>query len=90
MSAEPQSVPADSWQIGPHNRWAYVHVDEIVPTVPVPRRDGPVTPLPEGEAGLGDLFDDVPELDGAAVVHRGRLVAEHYGGEMTETSLHLS
>ncbi|HEX5782990.1 MAG TPA: serine hydrolase [Solirubrobacteraceae bacterium] len=90
MSAEPLSVPADSWQIGPHNRWAYVHLDEIVPTVPVPRRDGPVTPLGADETDLHDLLDDVPELDGLAVVHRGRLVAEHYGGEMTETSLHLS
>jgi CubicO group peptidase (beta-lactamase class C family) len=65
-------------------------VDEIVPTVPVPRRDGPVMPLDAGEADLGDLIADVPELDGLAVVHRGRLVAERYGGEMTETSLHLS
>jgi CubicO group peptidase (beta-lactamase class C family) len=65
-------------------------VDEIVPTVPVPRLDGPVNQLASGEADLGDLLEDVPELDGLAVVHRGRLVAERYGGEMTETSLHLS
>jgi CubicO group peptidase (beta-lactamase class C family) len=59
-----------------------------VPTVPVPRGDGPVAPLGAGEAELE--LDDVPELDGLAVVHRGRLVAEVYGGQMTETSLHLS
>lgn len=90
MSAEPLSVPADRWQVGPHNRWAYVHVDEIVPTVPVPRRDGRPKPLRAGKARLDDLLDDLPELDGLAIVHRGRLVAERYGGEMSETSLHLS
>ena len=58
--------------------------------MPVPRGAGPVSALPPGEADLGDLLDDVPELDGLAVVHHGRLVAERYGGEMTETSLHLS
>jgi CubicO group peptidase (beta-lactamase class C family) len=80
----------DDWQVGPRNRWAYVHVDEIVPVARVARGDGPVAPLPTGEADLDDLLHDVPELDGLAVVHRGRLVAERYGGEMTETSLHLS
>jgi CubicO group peptidase (beta-lactamase class C family) len=83
-------VPADRWQVGPHNRWAYLHADEIVPTVPVARGDGAPVPLPAGAAAVGDLIVDVPELDGLAVVHRGRLVAEVYGGEMTESSLHLS
>ncbi len=61
-----------------------------MPTVPVPRGDGPVAPLPAGDVDFGDLLEDIPELDGLAVVHRGRLVAERYGGEMTEVSLHLS
>ena len=61
-----------------------------MPTVPVPRGDGPVAPLPAGDVDFGDLLEDIPELDGLAVVHRGRIVAERYGGEMTEDSLHLS
>jgi hypothetical protein len=34
-------VPLDAWQVGPWNRWAYLHVGEVVATVPVPRGDGP-------------------------------------------------
>jgi CubicO group peptidase (beta-lactamase class C family) len=86
-------VPLESWQVGPWNRWAYVHVDEVVDTVPVRRGDGPVAPLERAEAGLDDLVEPLLEAayaDGVAVVHRGRLVAERYGGEMTEGSLHLS
>ena len=86
-------VPRESWQVGPWNRWAYVHVGEVVETVPVPRGDGRVWHLGRGSAELHDLAEPLLEsayVDGLAVVHRGRLVAEHYGGEMTEASLHLS
>ena len=86
-------VPLEAWQVGPWNRWAYVHVDEVVATVPVPRGDGPVSTLEREDGGLDDVLEPLLETayaDGVAVVHRGRLVAELYGGEMTETSLHLS
>jgi CubicO group peptidase (beta-lactamase class C family) len=86
-------VPLESWQVGPWNRWAYVHVGEVVDTVPVPRGDGPIAELEPAAADLDDLVNPLLEttyVDGLAVVHRGRLVAERYGGEMTETSLHLS
>jgi CubicO group peptidase (beta-lactamase class C family) len=79
-------VPLETWQVGPWNRWAYVHVDEVVPTVEVPR-GGPVRELPRGSSDL-DLADDC--LDGLAVVRDGVLVAERYAGEMDEASLHLS
>jgi len=32
------TVPLETWQVGPWNRWAYLHVGEVVPTVAV-RRD---------------------------------------------------
>ncbi len=90
MSAK---VPPESWQVGPWNRWAYVHVAEVVETVPVPRGLGRVRHLDRASAALDDLVDPLLEsayVDGLAIVHRGRLVLERYGGEMTETSLHLS
>jgi CubicO group peptidase (beta-lactamase class C family) len=86
-------VPLDAWQVGPWNRWAYVHVDEVVDTAPVSRGDGPVAPLEQGDADLDDVLRplvDTAYANGVAVVHQGRLVAELYGGEMTGTSLHLS
>ena len=86
-------VPLESWQVGPWNRWAYVHVGEVVDAVPVPRGGGPIARLERVAADLDELVDPLLEtayVDGLAVVHGGRLVAECYGGEMTESSLHLS
>lgn len=79
-------VPADAWQVGPWNRYAYTHVSEVVATVPVPAgvarelRSEPV----EFELELDAC------TDGIAVVRDGALLFERYGGEMDETSLHLS
>jgi hypothetical protein len=78
-------VPLDSWQVGPWNRWSYVHVADVVPVAPV--RAGEARELPRGET-TGGLDDDVADLlsggfaDGIAVVHDGRLVLERYAGEM--------
>ena len=86
-------VPLESWQVGPWNRWAYSHVGEVVDTVPVPRGDGPPEALPPGDADLDDLLDPLVDrayVDGVAVVHRGRLVAERYAGEAGPESLHIS
>jgi CubicO group peptidase (beta-lactamase class C family) len=81
------NVPPEAWQVGPWNRWAYVHVRDVVPTVAVPR-GGPVWELERAPTPLGDLAVDY--MDGLAVLHEGTLLHESYGGEMDETSLHLS
>jgi CubicO group peptidase (beta-lactamase class C family) len=52
-----------------------------------------VASLEEGDADLDDVLAPLIETayaDGVTVVHKGKLVAERYSGEMTETSLHLS
>jgi CubicO group peptidase (beta-lactamase class C family) len=83
--------PLDAWQVGPGNRWAYQHVDEMVPTVVVARGDGPVlelreTPLP---LEIGD-FLETQYVDGLAVLHEGALVLEAYRNDMRPDTLHLS
>ena len=88
-----RSVPLEDWQVGPWNRWAYVHVDELVPTARVARGDGPAVALPSAEGDLEDLAADLLAtgwVDGLAVLHRGALVLERYGGEAGPASLHLS
>src|SRR5215207_5225810 len=79
-------VPPEAWQVAPHNRWAYVHVNEVVATVPV-RRGGPVWAF---ETGASEHVELPADTDGLAVVRDGALVVERYGGEMTPESLHLS
>ena len=55
---EVQGVPvtARNWQDPPVNRWAYWHVDEILPTYPVSRGDGPARDLPMSPAVGADLL----------------------------------
>jgi CubicO group peptidase (beta-lactamase class C family) len=63
-----------------------VHVSEVVPTVPV--RAGEPRALRSEPVDL-DLELDAC-CDGIAVARDGALLYERYGGEMGETSLHLS
>jgi CubicO group peptidase (beta-lactamase class C family) len=88
-----EPVPLDSWQVGPHNRWSYQHVGEVVPTVVVARGDGPVSELPARGVDLDDLVDglvDAHFADGVAVLHHGALVYERYANDMGPETLHLS
>ena len=62
------------WQSGPANRWAFQHVDEIVPCLPMSRGSGPVLELNEAPQPLGDWVDAFVEesyTDGIIVL-RGR------------------
>jgi len=85
-------VPLSSWQVGPWNRWAYLHVQEVVPTVPVRcdparHRDLPV------ELSLTDLGEELRQtayVDGVAVLRDGVFVLERYADGMEPDTLHLS
>jgi CubicO group peptidase (beta-lactamase class C family) len=76
----------DDWQIGPRNRWAYQHVDEVVATVVVPR-GREASPLEQGEPLE---LPEPPYADGVAVLRDGRLLGERYANGMTPDTRHLS
>src|SRR5215210_4211767 len=68
------AVPLDAWQVGPWNRWAYMHVGELIATVPVPREDGRPWQLGAAAGDLDDLVGPLLEMayvDGLAVLHEG-------------------
>jgi CubicO group peptidase (beta-lactamase class C family) len=86
---------AYNWQDPPHNRWAFWHVGEILPTYQVARGGGPARALPASAAAI-DLFDvpvartgesagtagevlDDTFTDAYAVLQDGELVTEWYG-----------
>ena len=59
-------VTAYNWQDPPYNRWAFWHVDDILPTHQVSRGDGPARVLPAATA-VPDLFGlPITRLDGSA------------------------
>ena len=80
------------WQSGPANRWAFQHVDEIVPCVPISRGSGPVLALNEAPHPLGDWVDVFVEksyTDGLLVLHGRDVLYERYLNDMTPTTRHL-
>ena len=83
----PTPAPLDSWQVGPWNRWAYQHVEEMVPTVVVAAgRAGAELPAaagPDRRRGSGVRRR-------VAVVRDGAFVLERYRNGMGGTTLHLS
>ena len=91
-NTRPDDLSADSWQGGPHNRWAYQHIDEILDTALVSRGDAAGLELPEGRPL------DPPDLDaelrasctdGLLVLHGREIRLERYLNGMTVETRHL-
>jgi CubicO group peptidase (beta-lactamase class C family) len=96
-------IPRADWDRPPHNRWAFHHIREILPTAEVWRGSGPVSDLPRRpfrlddvrfQAARGELtirqFLDDNFTDGFIVLKDGAIVFERYMNGMTERSAHLS
>ena len=101
-AAEAQ-VTLANWQDPPFNRWAFLHMRELIPSQLIPADpDGP-SPLPASPGPMAD--PPVWRLDGTTataaevfaetytdalvVLHDGQLVAERYGAGMTAATRHL-
>jgi CubicO group peptidase (beta-lactamase class C family) len=94
-------VTLANWQDPPHNRWAFQHVRELIPTVRIKRgaapRELPRTPIDLGtvlfrcnERNLTvDQMLDETFTDGFLVLHRGRIVYERYLNGMEPDTPHL-
>ena len=97
------NVTATNFQDAPHSAWGFHNVPALLPVVTVARGEGPVWELPRHDAGLGALevtlaggrratlaeLDAAPDVDGIAVLHRGRLVHEAYGNGMKAADSHI-
>lgn len=90
----------------PQTRWSFSHMRELVPTVAVPRGQGPASALPRAERRELDAVTFTPigggapmtwgaafdanYTDGIVVLHRGRIVYERYGGALTPERQHIA
>jgi CubicO group peptidase (beta-lactamase class C family) len=80
-----------NWRTAPHNRWAFHHVRELVPSADIAHDPGAVRVL-EGKHSPGLVAEDFLErtdTDGMAVLHRGRLVLERYRNGMGAADPHI-
>lgn len=88
--AEPKATLAN-WRTSPHNRWAFHHVRELVPSADIPHGSGKARALERSArplAGLDGFMRDT-DTDGLLVLHRGRIALERYGNGMTDETPHI-
>lgn len=87
----------DNWQLAPHNRWAFAHLGELLPTATISRRD-PAAP-PTATVRLGAVGAQLPDLEerlsetytDAFLVLRGtEVIAEYYRPDFAPDDLHLT
>ena len=97
-------IPVMDWDRAPWNRWSFLNMREVVPTVEVWRGTEPVRPFERAEKPLGKLsvkslsgtdcaldeFLTETYTDGFLVLHRGKIVFETYPNGMQPRTLHLS
>ena len=104
LPAEAVEVDRDNWQDADKVHWSFQHVDEVLPTTPISRADGPVAEFAAHLQDLGEV--EIPETefseartvrsviddsdtDGWMVVHHGTVLTEEYFGGMQPETEHL-
>lgn len=86
-------VTLANWRTPPFHRWAFQHVREIVPSAGIAHDSASVWALPVGGADLSGLGMAealaATATDAMVVLHRGRIVFEHYAHGMTVDTPHI-
>jgi CubicO group peptidase (beta-lactamase class C family) len=95
-------VTLANWRSAPFNRWAFQHVRELIPSADIPNDPRRVRELElrpreldvriepdSGEPLTLPQFLAETQTDALVVLHRGRLVAEHYANGMTFETPHI-
>ena len=98
----PTGITGANWQFGPHNRWAYAHLRELLPTKDIASDYRTVRPLPGIDSAADDLVIELSGesqqlseamerlyVDGIITIHDGRVVVERYAGTLTSERPHL-
>lgn len=84
-------ISLENWRSAPHNRWAFHHVRELVPSAEIENDPAAVRALPVAHAELREIESFLGEsgTDAMVVLHRGRLVFERYLNGMKPSSQHI-
>jgi len=96
-------VSLSNWRSSPFNKWAFHHVREILPSADIAHDPTNVRALPVSPVALdglrlargnGEILTlgqvlEATSTDGLVVLHRGRIVLEHYANGMTRRSAHI-
>jgi CubicO group peptidase (beta-lactamase class C family) len=101
-SAESDQVTLANWRTAPYMKWAFQHVREIVPSADIANSPNNVWQLEAAQMdfsslsfqrggetySLDRLIADT-DTDGLAILHRGKVIYEHYANGMTANTPHI-
>jgi CubicO group peptidase (beta-lactamase class C family) len=93
-----------NWDLAPFNRWSFMNVRKLFPTVEVKADSAYVSQLPDSPLDLSSLrfsdhadkpislpqFLDRSYTDGLLVLHKGAVISETYGNNMQADTPHLA
>jgi CubicO group peptidase (beta-lactamase class C family) len=96
-------VTLANWRQSPWSQWAFHHVREIVPSADIANAPGQVWPLDEAPVNLGGVsidceadglmslsgFCHYAQADALLVLHRDKIVYEHYDHGMHRYTPHI-
>jgi CubicO group peptidase (beta-lactamase class C family) len=86
-------VTLANWRASPFNRWGFHHVRELIASADIPNDFRRVSTFEEGQGEFAmPWFRDFvakTDTDALAIVHRGRLVFEHYANGTTAETPHI-
>lgn len=101
-SAESDQVTLANWRTAPYSKWAFHHVREVIPSADIANSPADVWQLESepkdvssfsfrhgGETySLARLLADT-DTDGLAILHRGKVIFEHYANGMVSSTPHI-
>jgi CubicO group peptidase (beta-lactamase class C family) len=96
-------ITLENWRSAPHNRWAFHHVRELVPSAEIENDPDSIRLLPSGSHNIEQLRIDPDsgealsfeqflretDTDAIVVLQRGRLIFERYFNGMKPSSPHI-
>jgi len=101
-SADADQVSLANWRIAPYSKWAFQHVREIVPSANVPNAPSDVWKLVSEPKDFSSFrfehsgrqysinqFLNKSDADGMVILHRGKVILEHYDNGMTSDTPHI-
>lgn len=99
---ESDQVTLGNWRTAPYIKWAFQHVREIVPSADIANAPGDVWKLSSEPKDLSsfrvehrgkrygiDEFLKETDTDGLVILHRGKVILEHYDNGMTSDTPHI-
>ena len=101
-SAKSDQVTLANWRTAPYLKWAFQHVREIVPSADIANSPDGVWQLDSEHKDLSsfsfqrggatyslDRFVADTDTDGLVILHRGKVIYQHYANGMTSNTPHI-